>query len=182
MPRRLPTEQWVLRRRLTSRLSAAYKGINVLVLRDGAEDFFWKANIRELDAEEMDLDIHHIFPQSWCEKQGIRRKQYNAIVNKTPISYKANRMIGGVAPSQYLRKIQNHKQVKLDDAGMNAIIESHLISADTLRNDDFQAFYKSRKKAMLALIEKTMGKSIVVGGVVEDADEEILQDSERVVA
>ena len=60
--------------RLTSRLSAAYKGINVLILRDGARDFFWKANIRELDAEEVDLDIHHIFPQDWCEKQKILRK------------------------------------------------------------------------------------------------------------
>ena len=168
--------------RLTSRLSAAYKGINVLVLRDGAEDFFWKANIRELDAEEVDLDIHHIFPQSWCEKQGIKRKQYNAIVNKTPISYKANRMIGGVAPSQYLEKIENHKQVKLDDVGMNAILETHLISADTLRNDDFQAFYKARKQALLALIEKTMGKSVVVGGMAEDADEESPEELEQVVA
>jgi hypothetical protein len=158
--------------RLTSRLSAAYKGINVLVLRDGAEDFFWKANIRELDAEEVDLDIHHIFPQDWCEKQKINRKQYNAIVNKTPISYKANRMIGGGAPSQYLQKIQDHKQVKLDDAGMNAILESHLISPSTLRSDDFQAFYMARKQLMLALIEKAMGKSIVIGPVVDEPEDE----------
>lgn len=59
--------------RLTSRLSAAYKGINVLILRDGARDFFWKANIRELDAEEVDLDIHHIFPQDWYSPQTLRR-------------------------------------------------------------------------------------------------------------
>ena len=37
------------RRRLTSRLSAAYKGLNVLVLREGAQDFFWKAKIQELN-------------------------------------------------------------------------------------------------------------------------------------
>jgi hypothetical protein len=86
--------------RLASRLSAAYKGLSVLVLREGAKDFFWKANIRELDAEDVALDIHHIFPQHWCEAQGIARRVFNSIVNKTPISYKANRMIGGVAPSQ----------------------------------------------------------------------------------
>ena len=50
--------------RLTSRLSAAYKGLNVLVLREGAQDLFWKANIRELDAEDVSLDIHHIFPRA----------------------------------------------------------------------------------------------------------------------
>ena len=39
---------------MTSRLSAAYKGLNVLVLREGAQDFFWKAKIQELDDEEWD--------------------------------------------------------------------------------------------------------------------------------
>ncbi len=160
--------------RLTSRLSAAYKGINVLVLREGAEDFFWKANIRELDAEDVALDIHHIFPKDWCEKQGIAQKVYNAIVNKTPISYKANRMIGGTAPSHYLRKIQQHSQVLLDDAHMNAILESHLIPAETLRTDDFTTFYQVRKRALLALIEKVMGKNVIAVALAEeDEDEEV---------
>jgi len=145
--------------RLSSRLSAAYKGINVLVLRNGAEDFFWKANIRELDAEDVALDIHHIFPQDWCEKQKIPRKVYNAIVNKTPISYKANRMIGGVAPSKYLEKLQQHKQVLLDDEQMDSILESHLIPAGLLRADDFEQFYLQRKLHLLGLIEKAMGKA-----------------------
>jgi hypothetical protein len=153
---------------LASRLSAAYKGVNVLVLREGAEDFFWKANIRELDAEDVLLDIHHIFPQDWCEKQGIPYKVYNAIVNKTPISYKANRMIGGVAPSEYLQKIQQHKAVLIDDTRMNSILESHLIPADLLRADDFTAFYQARKLALLALIEKVMGKRSIAVGIPED--------------
>src|SRR5690606_17397028 len=36
---------------LSSRLSAAYKGINVLVLREGAHDLFWKSRIRDLAAD-----------------------------------------------------------------------------------------------------------------------------------
>ena len=82
---------------LRSRLSAAYKGINVLVLREGSKDWYWKATIRELDAEEIALDIHHIFPRDWCEEQGIGKDRYNSVLNKTPISYKANRKIGGDA-------------------------------------------------------------------------------------
>lgn len=155
--------------RLTSRLSAAYKGINVLVLREGAEDFFWKANIRELDAEEVDLDIHHIFPQDWCKSQGITVKHYNSIINKTPISYKANRMIGGVAPSQYLKKIQDNPQVKINDNQMDTILNSHLIPAATLRANDFSAFYQFRKQSMLSLIEKAMGK-IAAPNSVDDTD------------
>ncbi|WP_186052473.1 GmrSD restriction endonuclease domain-containing protein [Burkholderia gladioli] len=146
--------------RMTSRLSAAYKGLNVLLLRGRAADLFWKGTISELDAEDVALDIHHIFPQDWCEKQGIARKQYNTVVNKTPLSYKANRMIGGVAPSVYLSKLQKHDQVKIDDNAMDAILQTHAIEPRLLRSDDFHGFYASRKQALLALIGQAMGKPV----------------------
>lgn len=145
--------------RISSRLSAAYKGINMLVVREGAADFFWKGKIQELDQEDIALDIHHIFPQDWCEKQAIPRARYNAIVNKTPISYKANRMIGGVAPSVYLGKLQSHKQVQLPDDAMDALLVSHCIDAEALRSDDFDRFYAARKAALLDLIKNAMGKA-----------------------
>ena len=145
---------------LSSRLSAAYKGINVLVLREGAQDLFWKSRIRDLAADEIALDIHHIFPQDWCEKQGIPRRRYDSIINKTPISYKANRMIGGVAPSTYLTALQAHKQVQLDDAGMDKLLASHRIPVEALRKDDFESFYSQRQQALLELIEGVMGKKV----------------------
>lgn len=144
--------------KLQSRLSAAYKGINMLVLREGAKDFFWKAEIKELDNEEISLDIHHIFPVAWCEVQGIKRDVYNSIINKTPISYKANRKIGGSSPSQYLSKLQTEKTVQLDDNEMNEILLSHGISPETLRADDFVSHYQARKHALMKLIQKAMGK------------------------
>jgi hypothetical protein len=147
---------------LTSRLSAAYKGLNVLVLREGAKDFFWKANIRDLESDEVLLDIHHIFPKDWCQKQGIPARLYDSIINKTPISYKANRMIGGAAPSQYLVKLQTHAQVQLDDAAMDDLLASHCIPVAALRADDFHAFYAQRQQALLELAEKVMGKGAVV--------------------
>lgn len=166
--------------RMTSRLSAAYKGLNVLLLRGKAADFFWKGTISELDAEDVALDIHHIFPQDWCEKQGISRKHYNTVVNKTPLSYKANRMIGGVAPSAYLAKLQKHEQVKIDDSAMDAVLRTHAIDPSLLRSDDFHGFYAHRKQALLALIGQAMGKAvqqaeasaaIAVGAYEEDEDE-----------
>ncbi|MFA4191191.1 DUF262 domain-containing protein [Xanthomonas perforans] len=143
---------------LTSRLSAAYKGINVLVLREGAQDLFWKSRIRDLEADEVALDIHHIFPRDWCEKQSIPRRRYDSIINKTPISYKANRMIGGSAPSSYLAALQAHKQVQLDNAGMDALLASHRIPVAALRADDFDSFCDQRQQNLLALIEAAMGK------------------------
>lgn len=145
---------------LRSRLSAAYKGLNTLVLREGAQDFFWQESIQNLDVEEVALDIHHIFPKKWCEDHGQSSKIYDSILNKTPISYKANRMIGGKAPSKYLNDLQNHKTVLIDDNNMNEILVTHLIEPDLLRADDFEAFIHARQQQLLKIISKVMGKTL----------------------
>ena len=145
---------------LRSRLSAAYKGINVLVLREGSKDWFWKAGISELDVNEVALDIHHIFPRNWCEKQGVPREEYDCILNKTPISYKANRKIGGDAPSRYLPRIQQETQVGMTDEEMNALLASHALSPELLRSDEFHQFIEDRRRRLTTLIEKAMGKQV----------------------
>lgn len=157
---------------LRSRLSAAYKGLNTLILRQGSRDFFWKATIQELDHEEVALDIHHIFPKVWCEGKKIKPNTFNSIINKTPISYKANRMIGGRAPSAYLSAIQTHKQVGLSDQGMNAILASHYIDPKTLRADDFESFFEARKETLLALVEQAIGKPIDRASQSPESDEQ----------
>ncbi len=145
---------------LRSRLSAAYKGLNILLLREGAEDFFWKATILELDIEEVAIDVHHIFPKKWCEERKIKPSSFNSILNKTPISYKANRMIGGKAPSIYLADIQNHKQVGLSDEKMNNTLKSHCIDPESLRSDNYELFLAKRKEQLIQILERAMGKTI----------------------
>ena len=152
---------------LRTRQSAAYKGLNRLILRQGAQDFFWKASISELD-EDRYLEIHHIFPKSWCMDQGINADIFNSIINKTPISYKANRMIGRKAPSKYLKDIQNHDNVQLDDCGMNNILEGHYICSKSMREDNFESFYKKREEQLLNLIKKAMDKEIAPEDVAEN--------------
>ena len=160
---------------LRSRLSAAYKGINILVLREGSKDWFWKASIRELDANEIALDIHHIFPRNWCENQGISKDEYDSILNKTPISYKANRKIGGDAPSQYLPRIQQEKQVGLSDDEMDALLGSHAIAPELLRADEFRQFIEDRRRRLASLIEKAMGKQVNQAFEREEYDTEALE-------
>jgi len=145
---------------LRSRGSAAYKAINVLILREGAKDWFWKASIQELDSQEIALDIHHIFPKAWCKKHGIPREVYDCILNKTMISYRANRKIGGGAPSRYLQKIQEEKQVQLSDTEMDEILETHALSPALLRADDFEAFIEERRKCLIKLVDAAMGKKV----------------------
>jgi hypothetical protein len=69
-------------------------------------------------------------------------------------------MIGGNAPPHYLVAIQNHKQVGLDNAAMEVLLESYRIDPEALRKDDFSAFYDARGRALCA-----MGKTIDASGV-----------------
>jgi hypothetical protein len=145
---------------LRSRLSAAYRGISVLVLREGSKDWFWKAGIKELDTDEVVLDIHHIFPKAWCEEHGLSKDRYDSILNKTPISYKANRKIGGEAPSKYLPKLQKEKNVGLSDDEMDELLASHALAPELLRKDAFDDFIEDRRRQLSRLVELAMGKAV----------------------
>ena len=144
---------------LRSRTSAAYRGLYVLLQREGARDFFWKARMIDLDLDDVKLDIHHIFPRKWCEASDIPPRVFNAIINKTAISSKANRKIGGSAPSKYLAQLQSEPQVRLTDPEMDDILKSHVIDPALLRGDSFNEFYEARKAALLAIVERAMGKA-----------------------
>jgi hypothetical protein len=149
---------------MRSRTSAAYRGLYVLIQHRGAKDFFWKARMVDLDRNEKGIDIHHIFPKKWCLEAGISPRVFNSIINKTAISYKANRKIGGSAPSEYLLKLQQHKAVQLDDRGMDAILRSNFIDPQFLRADDFVGFFEARRATLLSLIEESMGKRSISPG------------------
>jgi hypothetical protein len=159
---------------LRSRTSAAYRGLYVLLQREGACDFFWKARMVDLDRDDVKLDIHHIFPKKWCEERDIPPRIFNAIVNKTAISYKANRKIGGSAPSKYLAQLQSEPQVKLTNAEMDEILKSHVIDPALLRGDSFDAFYAARKASLLAVVERAMGKPSAASAeaVAEDGEDD----------
>lgn len=171
---------------LKSRGSAAYKGIHVLIQREGAYDFFWKTRIQDLsqsDWEENKLDIHHIFPILWCRQRGITQERYNSILNKTPISYKANRMIGGKAPSEYVKQLQNHKSVQLDDSEIDEIFLSHCIEPNALRSDNFEEFIRTRAEMIIERIEKVTGKSVIrvkeYGAEYDDNDNDYDDDNDE---
>ena len=82
------------------RLSAAYKGVNALLMKDGAQDFRSGQKFDQAVFFGENVDIHHIFPQDWCKKHGIKASVFDSIINKTPLSYRTNRIVGGISPSE----------------------------------------------------------------------------------
>lgn len=153
---------------MRTRLSAAYKGVNALLMAKGAKDFLSDKKFQHAVLFDERVDIHHIFPKAWCNSKEIDRNIYNSVVNKTPISSKTNKIIGGNAPSAYIRKLEKDST----ESEVNEILMSHVINPEFIRKDNFDEFFNDRKNRILKLIEEAMGKSSI-GGSYDDDDEYI---------
>jgi len=162
------------------RLSAAYKGVNVLLMKEGAQDFRSGQKFDHTVFFGENVDIHHIFPQDWCKKRGIKPMVFDSIINKTPLSYRTNRIIGGVAPSEYLSKLEkgSGSAPTIEASKLDSYLISHLIEPSLLRGDHFEAFMEDRQKRLLRLIEGAMGKAAYSGASsYEGEDEDLSEDS-----
>jgi hypothetical protein len=168
-------------RTLRSRLSAAYKGLHALLMQQaGACDWRTGARVDEQTYFDEAIDIHHVFPRAWCEneKRKIPNGIYNSIVNKTALSASTNRMIGGDAPSSYLRRLQ--RDYDIDEERMDGFLRTHLIEPDQLRTDDFLGMIVARGEALLAEIQEATGRSVggppvaeVFGASAATADDDV---------
>lgn len=146
-------------RSLRSRQSAAYKGIHARLMQRGCQDFITGRGTDLMTFFDDKIDIHHIFPQDWCKKQGINKEIYNSIVNKTPLSKGSNIAIGGSAPSVYLERIEKKHGIAGTD--LDAILRTHLIDPEHLRADNFDDFFDARIDALASLVGDAMGKRVV---------------------
>lgn len=161
-------------RSLRMRISAAYKAIHALLMQQGCQDFISGKAFELMTFYDLKVDVHHIFPRAWCKKQGIDRKVFDAIVNKSPLSKKSNILIGGDAPSVYLKRIESKHGIsasRLDD-----ILRTHLIEPDLLRADDFAGFYDARLKALSGLVAGAIGKPVVERHGSNEAEVELEDD------
>jgi hypothetical protein len=115
---------------LRTRNSSAYKGLYALLMRDGGRDFHTGEPIEAQTFFDDKVDIHHIFPEKWCKTADIDPGIYNSVINKTPISARTNRQIGGRAPSKYLSAVE--KAAGVSRERMDEILHSHCIAPELL--------------------------------------------------
>ena len=87
--------------------------------------------------------------------------------------HRTNRLIGGVAPSEYVAKLEkgNETTPSIDRTRLDAYFASHLIDPSLLRVDGFDAFMVKRQKSLLALIEQATGKAAYSGNVQEEGED-----------
>ncbi len=143
---------------LRTRNSAAYKGIYALLMREGCRDLRSGEPIDHKIFFDDRIDIHHIFPENWCKRKSIDGDIYNTIVNKTALSARTNRVIGGRAPSLYVASLE--REAGVSPTKMDGLLRSHCIAPHLLRADDFWGFDEARREELLWRIEDAMGKTI----------------------
>lgn len=142
---------------MQTRNSAAYKGIMAVIMQDSPRDFMSGGKMDIASYLNEGTDIHHIFPQAYCEYRGYPRLKWNSVINKTPIYASTNRSIGGRAPGEYIKTMKNKG---LSDEQVVNAITSHKINYDFLANDDFESYFIDRAIKLLNRIEKATGKNI----------------------
>ena len=141
---------------LSTRNSAAYKGIYALLVKQGAID--WYFNEEPMTSGSLlqnAVDIKQVFPKQWCARSKVPVSQANSIVNKTMLSNRAGRSVLG-APSAYLPVLANESGTR--DEWFDDIVATHMIDPATLRADDFDSFYTDRSRQLLGLVTDAMGK------------------------
>lgn len=143
---------------LQSRQSAAYKGIMALILKNHSKDFISGRDMDFTVYKDDSVDIHHVFPRDYCEKQDYPKAKWNSIINKTPLSSSTNREVGGVAPSKYLERIESKGEVA--PSVLDSYLESHWLDVTYCRRDDFDKFIIDRAGKLLDAIEIAMDKKI----------------------
>jgi hypothetical protein len=152
-------------------------------MKEGAQDLRSGQGFNHAVFFGESVDIHHIFPKAWCEAQGIKPAIYDSIINKTPLSYRTNRIVGGAAPSVYVAKLEagGSEAPPIKPETLDKYLESHLIDPSQLRSNDFTAFMKSRQRNLLRLIEQATGQKF--DGEEADGDaEEVENDDETAEA
>lgn len=152
---------------LRTRNSAAYKGVYALLMRHDCLDWLKCQPMNMATFFEFVVDIHHVFPKAWCDKNKIDHAHRESIVNKTAISYTTNRSIGGRSPAEYMTTLAS--KAKVSDNEIDKIMATHLINPSHLRNANFAGYFADRSSALLTLIADAMGKPVVPAA--EDASE-----------
>ena len=158
---------------MRTRLSAAYKGVNALLMKEGVQDLRSGQKFDQMVFFGENVDIHHIFPQKWCKDNKISPAIYDSIINKTPLSAETNRILGGVAPQKYLAQLELKSGYTPAAARerIDSLLVTHLIDPEVLRSDDFPTFMQARQTRLITLIERAMGKPAYADFTAEEGEE-----------
>ncbi|MFE4331969.1 DUF262 domain-containing protein [Streptomyces sp. NPDC056831] len=145
---------------LTTRNSAAYKGIYALLIKQGAVDwYFTDSPLAPAQLVEHAVDVRLIFPKAWIARNEPTWARYaTSVVNKTPLSLRASKSMSG-PPGAYLKTLSLESGMRPE--WFEDVVATHLVDVDALKEGDFIRFYENRAKQLRDLVRAAMGKRTV---------------------
>lgn len=164
---------------LRTRNSAAYKGIYALLMRSGCVDWVKHQPLQIATFFDYRIDIHHVFPKKWCSENQIPAAERESIVNKTALSFRTNRSIGGRSPADYMPLLE--REAGRSPAEMDAIVATHAINPAHLRTADFEAYFAQRSDTLMELVADAIGKPVIRDVDVARADAKDFEEEDEEV-
>ena len=165
------------------RLSAAYKGVNALLMKEGAAGLSFRSEVRSHGFLRRERRHPPHLSAGLVQDAGHQagrvrfdHQQDAALLPHEP-DHRGRRAVG--VPGQAGKG--NETTPPIDRERLDGYLSSHLIDPALLRADDFDAFMADRQKRLLSLIEQATGKSAYIGGVAEEG-EDIEADEDTVEA
>ncbi|MEU5552122.1 DUF262 domain-containing protein [Micromonospora sp. NPDC047793] len=144
---------------LTTRNSAAYKGIYALLVKQGAVDWYHSEGpLTPGTLLQHAVGIRQVFPKQWIARHVPNDNRGNSIVNKTPLSYRASKSLTG-SPSAYLQVLARETGTRPE--WFDDVVATHVMNPAALHVDDFEGFYADRSSRLVELVNEAMGKRTV---------------------
>lgn len=157
--------------------SAVYSGTFCLLALQHAQD--WR---RGEDIRLQELQDHHIFPQAFLKRHGIKKRvDVNTIANRTLISDETNGKIKDKAPAEYLAGSDIFPTgARADLLGPHFIdgetLPLMMLATEAMSDEEAEAVYNrflaAREAAMIREIRRACG----ITEVASEPDEEVLVD------
>ncbi len=97
------------------------------------------ANLREVLKTYNRTEFHHLYPRGYLHGLNVPSREVNVLSNFAFVSVADNKVLGGVAPSQYRSRMSSDS---LDAVLMGAAVPASLFA------DDYPVFIKERSELL----------------------------------
>lgn len=145
---------------ITSSSSAIYRALYSLMMKQGSLDL---CSGQPIDAEffsDDDVELRHIFPKQWLKRNRVKSDvNFDSILNMTPISRTAMKIMGSVGPKEYLYRLRTNLNIHVADVQHR--IASHMLSYPDLDAESYNLVISKRRNEFVRLIEWAMGKAVL---------------------
>ena len=103
------------------------------------------ANLHEVLKNYNRTEFHHLYPRSYLSGMNVSGKRINCLANFAFVSAADNKILGGVAPSQYKAQMDH---VHLADVLASAAVPKSLF------NDDYPGFLSERSEMLVDVAKR----------------------------